>query len=102
LVTSFFGGVPPGVLIVGSVLNALGSFTELELVLELVVEVAGVVAAGAAAVAPPVGASTTPAALLDELALPPLELEPHAATTPPVAAARQMMVSVLRMNAAGE
>jgi hypothetical protein len=30
-----------------------------------------------------------------------LELEPQAAVTPLVAAARQMMVSVLRMNAAG-
>ena len=54
----------------------------------------------AAAVARPDGASTTPAALVvaPELLL---ELEPQAAIAPLVAAARQMMVSVLRMNAAG-
>jgi hypothetical protein len=77
------------------VLNALGSLVELALELELVVDDRGVVSA---AVAPPAGASTTPAALDSE---PPLELEPQAATTPPVAAATQRMVSVLRMNAAG-
>ena len=100
LTTSFVGGVPPGDLIVGSVLNAVGSLTWDDDVDAAVVVTADVVDAdvevAAAEVAPPDGARTTPAAVLTLL----LE-EPQPATTPPTAAAMQRMESVFRMDAAG-
>jgi hypothetical protein len=100
LTTSFLGGVPPGDLIVGSVLSAAGSFT-LDEDVEVEVEVeAAVVDAGVAAaeVAPPDGARATPWAVVAPALL--LD-EPQPATTPPTAAAMQRMESVFRMNAAG-
>jgi hypothetical protein len=102
LTTSFRGGVPPGDLIVGSVLNAVGSLTldedvDAEVVAEVLV-VADVAGVAAAEVAPPDGARTTPAAvvalLLDDD-------EPQPAIAPPAATAMQRMESVFRMNAAG-
>jgi hypothetical protein len=100
LVTTFLGGVPPGDLIVGSVLNAVGSLTfDEEVDAEVVVEVDDAEVAGVAAaeVAPPDGAVTTPAAVVALL----LDDEPQPATAPPTAAAMQRMESVFRMNAAG-
>src|ERR1700722_6841738 len=96
---SFLGGAPPGALIVGSVLKAVGSLTldedvDEEVVADVVLaEVAGV---AAAEVAPPEGARTTPWAVLAVL----LD-EPQPATIPPAATAMQRMESVFRMNAAG-
>jgi hypothetical protein len=103
LTTSFLGGVPPGVLTVGSVLNAVGSLTfdeevDAEVVVELAEVVADVAGVAAAEVAPPDGARTTPAAvvalLLDDD-------EPQPAMAPLAATAMQRMESVFRMNAAG-
>ena len=85
LVSSLVGGVPPGVLIVGSVLNALGSF-----VLEVDEEV----------VTPRArrrdGAVVMPAAVVP---LP--ELDPQPAIAAPTRRDQAEMVNVLRMNARG-
>jgi hypothetical protein len=98
--TSFLGAVPPGDLIFGSVLNAVGSLTLDEDVDEVVVAAAeddDDVEVAAAEVAPPDGARTTPAAVLALL----LDDEPQPATMPPMATAMQRMENVFRMNAAG-